>query len=126
MRSYTLGALLTMVSRRLPRIDSLTIPSFTARVENRLRSRQSEERQRLFRENSFRRAGEHQLLRRRASHQLPPAEARTLTELSLYAPFSRALGLHPDVRSLGLTIHLSARTLEERYFLLRSAGLSRA
>ena len=47
----------------------------------------------------------------------------SLGELVLFYPIERGLGLHPDVRRRRLTVSVSSRPGEERYFLLRAAKL---
>lgn len=51
--------------------------------------------------------------------------ARRFSELVLFYPFERGLGLHEDVQTLQFRLRVSSLTLEERYFLLRTAKLPR-
>ncbi len=47
----------------------------------------------------------------------------TLSELVLFYPIEVGLGLHPDVQRVQVRFNFSSRSLEERFFLLRSAQL---
>jgi hypothetical protein len=45
-------------------------------------------------------------------------ENSVISELPLFPPFERGLGLHPDISSMNLSFTFTARTVEERAFLL--------
>jgi len=47
--------------------------------------------------------------------------AMTLGELILFYPIELGLGLHPDVRQVGINFKFSSTSIEERYFFLRQA-----
>jgi len=123
LRRASLFAFLDTLQTALPRREKLAPPSWLRWRERILRStieRRFNERQRI----SENRPWALSALRNQLKHsQSSTGTSFSFGELVLLYPIEMGLGLHPDVRRRRLTVSVSSRPREERYFLLRSAKL---
>lgn len=109
-----------LLSRTIPRIESLKRTNTLTRFRLKLGEQYSNETIQKAILNSGRRKSENQIRFSDLSNRHRTGENFSFGELPLFPPFEIGLGLHPDVNSISLSINFNARTVEERIFLLRT------
>jgi len=123
LRNASFFDFVDLLSRTVPRRESFkrsnTLTRFRGIILNEFAT-ESIQKTRLF---SGRRKSENQIRLTINTARRTTGENFSLGELPLFPPFERGLGLHPDITSINLSFSFTARTVEERLFLLRTVKL---
>lgn len=109
-----------LLSITIPRRESLKLPNTLTRFRSIIASEIIIDTTQKNLIQFGRRKSENQIRLSNLSTRRTTGENFSIAELQLFPPFEIGLGLHPDISSVSLSFNFTARTVEERAFILRS------